>query len=97
MGSSNCNILAGGDDQKNIILWRLTNTAPKMTLTGQSTEASTLEFNEGATKLYTGTVGGTAHIWDLTKACEITKLRGHQTTCTSIASSIGDEYVVTGS
>jgi hypothetical protein len=33
-GSAKWQTLAAGDDQNNVILWRLTNTKPKMTLTG---------------------------------------------------------------
>ena len=65
MGSPHCQLIATGDDQKNIMLWRLTNTKPRASLVGQSSEAKTLVFNEKADKLYSGTLGGTAHIWDI--------------------------------
>lgn len=33
-GASNYSIIAAGDDQKNITLWKLNKTSPKLTLPG---------------------------------------------------------------
>ena len=96
-GTPSCSVLAAGDDLNNVMLWRLTNTKPKMTLTGQTTSSSVMEFNESASRLFTGTKGGTVHVWDLQQACEVVKLKGHLTTCTALASSKSNQYLVTGS
>jgi len=63
-----CMILAAGDDQNKIILWKLTNTKPKLILEGHPTHSCCMLFNQEATKLFTGTVGGTAHVWDMQQA-----------------------------
>jgi len=96
-GTSSCSILAAGDDLNNMILWRLTNTKPKMTLIGQASPASVIEFSSSATRLFTGTVGGIVHVWDLQTAAEVVKLKGHLTTCTALAGSKTDTCIVTGS
>lgn len=64
-GTSSCSILAAGDDSKNITLWRLTNTKPKLTLSGLQSQPVVLEISESAVQLYAGTSGGTVHVWDL--------------------------------
>jgi hypothetical protein len=65
LGGKGCNILATGDDQNNVILWRLTIPKPKFTFGGLKSNPTVLTFNESATKLFAGTVGGTVHSWDL--------------------------------
>jgi WD40 repeat protein len=59
-------VLAAGDDQNKITLWKLTNTKPRIILEGHQTNPCSMLFNQDATKLFTGTVGGTAHVWDMT-------------------------------
>lgn len=85
-----CMVLAAGDDQNNIILWKLTNTKPKIILEGHQTEPSCMQFNEESTRLFTGTVGGTAHVWDLQSASQVSMFRGHQANVTAVCSSNGD-------
>ena len=48
-----CNVLAAGDDQNNIIIWKLTETNPRKKMTG-NTEASSMIFSESISKLYVG-------------------------------------------
>ena len=52
-----CNILAAGDDQNNIIIWKLTETTPRKTMQGKAA-ASSMIFSESISKLYTGLVSG---------------------------------------
>jgi len=37
------------------------------------------------------------HVWDLETQSEACKLVGHMTTCTALARSDGDQFLVTGS
>ena len=41
------------------------------------TGVSELTFDYAAEQIYSGTVGGTVHLWDLSKKAEIAKLLGH--------------------
>jgi len=95
-GGPSVNILAAGDDQRNVLLWKLTDTKPKMILTGQSSESYSLLFDDQAQNLYSGTVGGTVHVWDLNQQKEVLKMKGHATTVTCMAQSKGF-HMVTGS
>ena len=92
-----CNVLAAGDDQNNIILWKLTTTKPKKYLTGAKSETYSMIFNEDATTLFTGTVGGTAHVWDMEASVQKSLFKGHNATCTALCTSLNDQYLVTGS
>jgi WD40 repeat protein len=64
-GGSFCSILAGGDDQNGVWLWRVTNTKPKITLRGQKSYTTVMQFQKDAKRLFSGTLGGTVHVWDL--------------------------------
>ena len=92
-----CNLFATGDDQNNLIFWRLQTRKPKLTLTGQKTPANCLSFSNDLKKFYSGTQGGTVHVWDLDNQSEVVKLQGHQTYCTALAKSDDDMILVTGS
>jgi WD40 repeat protein len=62
------------------------------------TGVSELTFSANAEQIYSGTVGGTAHIWDLTTSKEVAKLQGHITRCTCLNSDMmGQGILVTGS
>ena len=52
-----CNVIAAGDDQNNIIVWKLTETNPRKRMAGKS-EVSSMIFSETISKLFTGTVSG---------------------------------------
>ena len=92
-----CMVLAACDDQCNIILWKLTNTKPKLILEGQTSYACSMLFNQEATRLFTGTVGGTAHVWDMQQSSQVSMFRGHHYEVTAICNSNGDQYLCTGS
>ena len=78
------NVLAGAEDQNNILLWRLTNKTPKMTLSGQQSASSSMLFTQD-NLLISGTESGKVHIWDLKKGAEKIKLEGHRQVCTALA------------
>jgi len=44
-GSKNYQILAAGDDQRSITLWKLNKNKPKLTLSGHASEVSCLTFS----------------------------------------------------
>ena len=94
-GSEKWQLIAAGDDQNNIMMWRVTKVKPKMILTGQSKPAQCLTFSSDALKLYSGTQGGTVHVWDLESEKELIKLKGHMTACTTMCTN--DNVLVTGS
>jgi WD40 repeat protein len=59
-----CNTLAAGDDQNNVIIWKLTETKPRRTMTGKS-PCFTMIFNDSIKTLFTGTMSGMAYAWDI--------------------------------
>ena len=62
-----CNVLAAGDDQNNLIIWKLTETNPRKKMEGRAA-ASSLIFSETISKLYSGVVTGSIHCWDIERA-----------------------------
>jgi len=90
-----CNVLAAGDDQNNIIIWKLTETNPRKRMTGKS-PASTMIFSDSIQKLFTGTMSGMAHSWDIEKSTEIRSFRGHQAACSALCTSMSDTNLFTG-
>jgi WD40 repeat protein len=76
-GSVNYQLMAAGDDQKNVYLWKLNKTLPKMVLSGHQTGVSELSFCARADFIFSGTVGGTVHMWDIAKRTDTVKLLGH--------------------
>jgi WD40 repeat protein len=50
------------------------------------TGVSELSFSSSAEQIYSGTVGGTVHMWDLESKKEIMKFQGHQTKCSCLIS-----------
>ena len=92
-----CNVLAAGDDQCNIILWKLTSTKPKKYLSGGKSEVHSMIFNDDATTLFTGTASGAAHVWDMEANLQKSVFKGHNATCTALCTSLNDQYLVTGS
>lgn len=62
------------------------------------TGVSELSFSSTAEQIYSGTVGGTVHMWDLETKKEIMKFQGHQTKCSCLISdAMGLNSLVTGS
>ena len=90
-----CNVLAAGDDQNNIIVWKLTETTPRKRMLGKS-PASTMIFSESIQKLFTGTQSGMAVSWDIEKSAEIRTFRGHTAQCTALCTSMSDTNLFTG-
>ena len=76
-GQSGGSILAGADEQNNVNLWRVTNTEPKFILRGQKSHSTVLQFSNDSNKLFSGTYGGTVHVWDLETSVDLVKLQGH--------------------
>ena len=97
IASRTCNLFAAADDQCNLIFWRIQQKKPKLTLTGQKTYASCLSFTNDQKKFFSGTSGGTVHVWDLEHQSEIVKLQGHLKNVTALARSDDDCFLVTGS
>lgn len=91
-----CNVLAAGDDQNNIIIWKLTETKPRKQMTGRS-EVSSMIFSDTISKLFTGTVSGQAQSWDIEQSTEIRSFRGHNAACTALCTSMSDTNLFTGS
>ena len=73
-GQSGGSILAGADDLNNVLLWRVTNNKPKLTLVGQKTYSTTLLFSNDSKRLFSGTIGGVVHIWDLETSSDLVRL-----------------------
>ena len=94
-----CQILSGGDDQNRIYVWKVTNTKPKLELTGQKTCSTILRFSNNQTnsQLFSGTFGGTLHVWELQGQREIVKFLGHKAGVSAVCSSDNDDIVATGS
>jgi WD40 repeat protein len=78
--------MAAGDDQKNVYLWKLSNNLPKMVLeisiilkvlSGHATGVSELSFCSRADYIFSGTIGGTVHMWDIAKRSDTVKMLGH--------------------
>ena len=65
LGFQNYQILAAGDDQKNIKLWKITKTKPKLTLPNHSSNVCAIGFDNKAEHLFAGTEGGAMYIWNL--------------------------------
>ena len=62
------------------------------------TGISELIFNQNAEQIFSGTFGGTIHLWDLSTSKEITKLQGHLTKTTCLHSdTMGGSVLVSGS
>ena len=62
------------------------------------TGVSELAFSSTAEQIYSGTMGGTVHVWDLSTRKEVGKLQGHSTRVTCLSSDVmGQGMLVTGS
>jgi WD40 repeat protein len=72
--TNDCHYLSGGDDQSNLVLWKVTNNKPKFTLSGQKTHSTALHFSADTKRLFSGTHGGTVYVWDLTTQQEVVRL-----------------------
>jgi WD40 repeat protein len=96
-GQSGGSILAGASDQNDVLLWRVTNNKPKLTLQGQKSHSTVLQFSNDSKKLFSGTQGGTVHVWDLETSVDLVKLQGHLQPCTALATSTNESFLVTGS
>ena len=55
-----------------------------MSLTGHTSEVTSLSFSASADLVFSGSQGGTVYVWDLKTQKELTKLRGHLTSCTCL-------------
>lgn len=88
--------MAAGDDQKNVKLWKITKTKPKLTLPNHSSNVSTIGFDTRAEHLYAGTEGGSVYIWNLGSQ-QPTILQGHKTAITSIAHEEQQGIIATAS
>jgi WD40 repeat protein len=67
-------------------------------LSGQKSYSTSLLFpQKDKNKLFSGTVGGTVHVWDLATASDVVKFQGHLTACTAMASSENEDWLVSGS
>lgn len=58
-----CSLLAAGDDQSKIHVWKITETKPRRQMQGKSPAVSII-FNEQAKTMFTGTMSGMANAWD---------------------------------
>lgn len=96
-GTAGGSILAGGDDQNTVLLWRVTNNKPKVTLVGQQSHSTVMQFSNDAKRLFSGTLGGTVHVWDLETSTDQTRLKGHTLGCTALATSDNEQFLCTGS
>ena len=76
-GAENFQLMAAGDDQKCVSLWKLNKSLPKFVLSGHQTGVSELTFDTRAENIFSGTMGGTVHMWDLAKRAEVCKFQGH--------------------
>jgi WD40 repeat protein len=66
IGPVKCNVLAAGDDQSNITVWKLTEVKPRKIFTPENKSTiHSLIFNESVSKLYSGNMQGSAHTWDI--------------------------------
>ncbi len=72
-GAENYQLMAAGDDQRNVYLWKLNKSLPKLVLNGHLTGVSELTFCPRAEYIFSGTQGGTVHMWDLAKRAEVAK------------------------
>ncbi|MFS8160042.1 MAG: WD40 repeat domain-containing protein [Candidatus Roizmanbacteria bacterium] len=54
-------------------------------MSGHTSEVTTLAFSNHGDMIYSGSQGGTVHVWDLPTAKEVTKLKGHATQCLCLA------------
>ena len=50
------------------------------------TGVTELTFSSNAEQIFSGTVGGTVHMWDLETKKEMIKFLGHQTMCSCLIS-----------
>ena len=96
LGFENYQFLAGGDDQRNLIIWKITKTKPKLKLEGHSSNCSFIEFDKNAENLYAGTEGGSVYVWDLNTQ-RSTVLAGHRTSITSMAYEESEKVLATAS
>lgn len=97
-GAQNFQLMATGDDQKNIYVWKLNKSLPKLSLTGHQTGVSDLTFCPRAESIFSGTYGGTVHQWDLAKKTDVAKFLGHQARITCLHyDQWGQNLLVTGS
>ena len=67
-----------------------------MTLLGQKSHSTQMLIQNDHKRLYSGTVAGTVHVWDLESQSDLYRLQGHLTKCTALAND-GSEILVTGS
>ena len=67
LGFENYQFLAAGDDQQNLIIWKITRTKPKLTLDKHSSNASCIWIDSRAESVFAGTQGGSVYLWDLDK------------------------------
>ena len=59
----------------------------------------TLSFSQNSDMIYSGSMGGTVHVWDLTTQKEIMKLKGHKTSalCLTEGSLGHGQVLISGS
>ena len=69
-----------------------------MVLSGHQTGVSELSFCARADYIFSGTVGGTVHMWDIAKRTDTVKLLGHQARVTCLSYDMaGSTTLLTGS
>ena len=65
LGFENYQILAAADDQKNLIVWKITKTKPKLTFGTHTSNVCSIGFDNCAETLFAGTESGSIYLWNL--------------------------------
>ena len=55
LGFENYQFLAAGDDERNLIIWKITKARPRLTLNKHASNASCIRIDQRAENLYAGT------------------------------------------
>jgi WD40 repeat protein len=73
----NCELFAGSDETRSVLVYRVGLNNPILNLTGHSSPVNKMLLNSADAELYSGLRGGMIVLWDLKTAKVKINLQGH--------------------
>lgn len=99
MGHRSHGVVVSGDDNRQVLLWKISKKHALLSFQGHSSDITAVEFAYYEQEVYSGSYGGTVIVWDINAQKAQCSLKGHMAKCTTIASfpSSSQTYLATGS
>lgn len=85
LGSKSYQVVAAGDDARNVKLWKINRKECLLNFQGHSSEITSVCFSAHEEEVYSGSFGGTVIVWDINSQKAVSSLKGHMASCTTIA------------